>query len=337
MGRTELDQYQVDLDQRAESLKNNIPLRVPFSLLVDVTNRCNFRCLMCPTGNEALLRAGGRRPGMIRLSLYKKVIDETARMGKLKRLGLYKDGEPLLHPDLPEMIRYAKEKQVAEIVNVTTNASLLKPGKSKQILESGLDEIRISVEAMNTESYREITRVSSISYESIRDNILNFLSLRNQMKLTTPLVVMQIVPMKQNQSQLDDFMDFWSKWADDVQVEPWMEWDGQAQVPRDGRDSPVLESTERYACPIPWYSLAINWDGDVSVCCVDWAKRAVVGNAAKESLSDVWNGERLRQFRLCHIEDRYEEMEACKYCTYWRAKENISLWLKQNKAKALGV
>jgi len=337
MDQVEVDQYQIDLDQRAESLKNNIPLRVPFSLLVDVTNRCNFRCVMCPTGNEALLRAAGRRPGMIHLSLYKKVIDETARMGKLRRLGLYKDGEPLLHPDLPEMIRYAKEKQVAELVNVTTNASLLTPERSKQILESGLDEIRISLRATNTESYREVTQVSNISYEGIRDNILNFVSLRNQLKLRTPLVVVQMIPMRQNQSQLDDCLDFWSKRADDVQVEPWMEWDGQAQVPRDGRDSPVLEDAERYACPIPWYSLVINWDGDVSVCCVDWAKRAVVGNVRKESLSDVWNGEKLRRFRLYHIEDRYEEMEACKHCTYWKAKENISLWLKQNKEKALGV
>lgn len=337
MGRVGLDQYKIDLEQRAESLTNNIPLRVPFSLLVDVTNRCNFRCVTCPTSNEALLGSVERPSGMMHLSLYKKVIDEIVSMGKLKRLGLYKDGEPLLHPGLPEMIRYAKEKQVAEIVNVTTNASLLTNQKSRQILEAGLDELRISLAAMQTESYKKITRVSNISYEGIRDNILNFLSLRDQLKLRKPAVVVQMIQLRQNQSQLSDFSDFWGKWADDVQVEPWMEWDGQAQVSRDGSDSPILEDKERYACPIPWYSLAINWDGDVSVCCVDWARRAVVGDVRKESLSAVWNGEKLRQFRLYHIEGKFEEMEACKHCTYWRAKENISSWLAQNKDKALGV
>lgn len=337
MNHIELNQYKIDLAQRAKNLKNNMPLKVPFSLLLDVTNRCNFRCVTCPTGNEALLGTAGRVSGMMPLSLYKKVIDEIAQMGKLKRLGLYKDGEPLLHTDLPEMIRYAKESKIAEIVNVTTNASLLTPEKSKQILESGLDELRISLAAMNTASYREITQVSNISYESIKNNILNFLSLRNQLGLRNPTVVVQMIQLRQNQSQLSDFLDLWGKWADEVQIEPWMEWDGQAQVPKDGHNSPVLEDIKRYACPIPWYSLAINWDGDVSVCCVDWAKRAIVGNIRKESFPAVWNGEKLRRFRLYHIEDRFEELEACKHCTYWRAKEDISLWLKQNREKALGA
>ena len=77
---------------------------------------------------------------------YKKIIDDICKFEKpIKVLRLYKDGEPLLNPHFADMIRYAKEKKCAERIDTTTNASLLNPKISLEIIEAGLDRINISI------------------------------------------------------------------------------------------------------------------------------------------------------------------------------------------------
>jgi hypothetical protein len=52
------------------------------------------------------------------------------------------------------------------------------------------------------------------------------------------------------------------------------------------------------------------------VCCVDWAKEAVVGDLKTETLAEVWRGAALRDFQLAHLEGRKSELAACKNCTF---------------------
>ena len=81
----------------------------PIHLDIESTNACNLRCPFCATtfGNW-----GPHRKGLMDLSLFKKVIDEGVENG-LCSIKLSLRGEPMLHPQLYEMVRYAKEMKGA--------------------------------------------------------------------------------------------------------------------------------------------------------------------------------------------------------------------------------
>ena len=101
-------------------LKEVLPLKVPLRVWIDPTNVCNFKCTFCPTGDDDLLKSVSRPKGQMTMETYKKVIDELEAMvikykSKPIQISLYKDGEPLLNKNLPEMIKMLREKKILQI------------------------------------------------------------------------------------------------------------------------------------------------------------------------------------------------------------------------------
>ena len=144
----------IDLENRTK-LETVIPLNTPFIIFIDPSDKCNFRCKFCPTGNIELMKnTQGRNFGVIDFNLYKKIIDDLKDFeNKIKVIRLYKDGEPLLNPNFPDMIKYAKDSGYVDRVDTTTNASLLNKDLSLKIINAGLDRINISIEGMNSKQY----------------------------------------------------------------------------------------------------------------------------------------------------------------------------------------
>src|SRR5271157_949976 len=68
------------------------------------------------------------------------------------------------------MIAYAKRADIAESLETTTNGSLVTLERSIEIIEAGLDRIRISVEHVENDGYLETTRTFG-SYDTIRNNV----------------------------------------------------------------------------------------------------------------------------------------------------------------------
>jgi radical SAM protein with 4Fe4S-binding SPASM domain len=62
--------------------------------------------------------------------------------------------------------------------------------------------------------------------------------------------------------------------------------------------------------------MAVNVDGTISICCVDWAHETVIGNVNEESLDAIWTGERMREFRKLQLEGRRNHNPACANCSY---------------------
>lgn len=105
------------------------------------------------------------------LELYKKIIDDVAAFpDRLKMLRISQHGEPLLNPELPEMIRYAKQKDVSEFIEIVTNGSRLNPRLNEELVASGLDRVRISIEEISAEGYWEIAG-ANIDFDELLFNI----------------------------------------------------------------------------------------------------------------------------------------------------------------------
>src|SRR3989304_7804905 len=118
--------------------KRQISMEFPASLFIEPTNLCNLKCSMCPQSLEGSKEGSEKNDnsimsksipkierGFMDFDLYKGIIDESLRFGKRTTIFFHKDGEPLLHPKLPEMIEEAVSRKAAYQTHLSTNAMLL--------------------------------------------------------------------------------------------------------------------------------------------------------------------------------------------------------------------
>lgn len=308
-------------DPKRASFASQLPLSSPWSMFVEVTNRCNFKCKFCPESIEDYSeRVGGITT--LTFEYFRKICADILELGRLKVLRFYMLGEPFLHKELPDMIVYAKQKYVADRIEVTSNGTALTPKNCERVIKSGLDYLRISIYAMDHKRHREITQ-SEISPEQIRNNIRTLYEMRQTSGNNKPfLYVKMINPFDQLEEQ--SFLNAYKDICDEVVIEQPMNWDdpddfdflNNVYKTSEKIDRSSLFPNYKEVCPFPFYTLVVHSSGDVSVCCVDWERKTVCGNIFKETLKEIWHGKLLREFQRMHIERRKNENEACRNCTF---------------------
>ena len=118
----------------------------PKVVFIEVTNRCNLFCQTCT-------RTYLKREPLKTLSL-NEFIAIASQFPNMERALLHGIGEPLLNPNLTEIIRYLKGRNVEVIIN--SNGTLLTEKRQRNLIESGLDQYRCSIDAASDESYARI-------------------------------------------------------------------------------------------------------------------------------------------------------------------------------------
>ena len=93
---------------------------------------------------------------------------------------------------------------------------------------------------------------------------------------------------------------------------------------------------ERSLCSSPFKSLAINSNGSVSMCCVDWSHSTLIGDLKKFRLVDLWNSDLMRSRRLNHIDNDFKGLEVCRNCDYVQS-HNDSIELAKYRSELRGV
>ncbi len=129
-----LDLHTVDPDEFRRAVRNVVPYR-PLYVKIKLTWRCNLRCAMCTVWRQS-------SPDRLTLPLIQSLADELASLGtqKIHLSG----GEVLLRPDVTEVIRAFAERGMR--VNLTTNGTLLTPEMADRLVDSGINNVSISVD-----------------------------------------------------------------------------------------------------------------------------------------------------------------------------------------------
>lgn len=324
----------INLDGRTR-LETVIPLSTPFVLFVDPASTCNFRCTFCPTGDRELIRSTGRWQGAMDFDVYRKVIDDLKDFDQpLKVLRLYKEGEPLLNKRLPDMIRYAKESGCVDYIDTTTNGYLLTPERSRELVASGLDRINISVDGLSDADFMKYTQ-TKVDFATFVENIRYFYENRGSCE-----VCIKMPGDLLSDEEKDFFFTTFGDISDRVALENfapcWPEFDVEASVgiqirtgiyntlsqsepstePSLAGVGPVqaISITEVQTCPYIFYSIAVNSDGSVSLCFLDWARKLPIGDTRTHSLRDIWFSEALREHQLAHLRGERKDNEVCNAC-----------------------
>lgn len=303
--------------ERTERLINAVPLPAPWTMFIEPTNACNFRCRYCPTGDTDLLAKVGRKNKLMDWELFTKIVEDLkAFPRRLKMVNMYKDGESLIHPRFTDMVRYLKDADVTDKIWVKTNGALLTPEYNERLVSCGLDMIGISVQHVHAQGFYDIAGVR-IDYEEYRENVADLFRRRGGVKVSAKMADVGL--SEEDKSRF--FRDF-SDRVDFITIEGLHGW--SASEYKDwklGTDQSFDGSprTVKIACPLVLYMLTVSSNGDISICNDDWAHWHGLGNVKDESLYQIWYGDKLRDFRLMHLEGRKHENAACHHCDYMQA------------------
>ncbi len=299
------------------NLLKSVPLPAPMSLYIEPTNICNFKCSFCPESfsNYEDLVGGTFQLTLENMHKIKDQILDITNGAGVSTINFYMMGEPLVNKFTPEFIKIAKDNNLAKKIILTTNGSLLKGEKAKNLSLNPPDYLRISIYGSNQHQHQRITQ-SRVDLLTIRENISDF------MNLSKPYPCLVYVKMIDQGEELNtQFKNLFESVADEIEIEPVMNWNDPKEGNLSGTSSEQLLQSDFFknkknVCPSPFYVLVIHSDLNVSVCCVDWSKQTQIGNLNRTSLRDIWDGQELHEFQIKHLEGNRALIPACAKCTF---------------------
>ncbi len=292
-----------------------IPLDTPFLVQIFPAYACNFRCSYCIHSLPKKDRGFITDKTIMDFDLYKKCIDDLAQFPqKIKMLRYAATGEPLIHPQIAEMIKYAKDKEAGDSLEIVTNASLLTEELSGSLIDAGLDWLRISIQGLSPQKYTDICG-ADIDFDRFIENIRFFYKNRKQCK-----VYIKIIDCALEENEEEKFYNLFGSICDKIAIEhlnpavPEIDYTKLSETPLTiTQNGNAVQNAE--ICPQPFYMMQINPDGNVVPCC-GMQTAFVCGNAEEESLYNIWNGERLKKFQLAMLKNKKNNI--CKKCEVFR-------------------
>ncbi len=284
----------------------------PVCIDIELTNHCNFKCLMCPCGTGVMRRA----KGFMDKETFDKIITEIKDTGTALRFIRW--GEPLLHKDLLSYIKKVKENGI--ICHINTNASLLTEDISKKLIDLELNSIKLSFQGVDEHSYEQM-RING-DFNQIIQNIKQLHELRGDKEFpyihaattTTYESAKQIAIFKEKMNKICDLVTIGKTKLEHIEEDETALNRREKGVLLELKQKQSLQKKRFNTCPEVFGKLSINWNGDVSACCMDYDNKMILGNIHKASLSEIWASPLLESYRKILGEKRFEELELCREC-----------------------
>lgn len=303
-------------------------LAMPSFFAIEVTNACNGGCVLCPVG------AGyrSRRIGSMPWDRFCRIVDEVG--GYARFIALYSWGEPFLHPRIYDMISYVNARKIH--TKLSSNLHAFREEDAQRPVETGLDELVVSLHGLSEETYRAYQPKHHIA--EVLDKVKALVDAKRRLGSEKPDIRLGFIATRHNEQEVATLPEFAAflgvgyllteaslnlrflpydqhmnlRNADETTLRQERlalaeEWLPQADryvnpyyryMRAHGGGLPSL-SEVRFPCSPPWYQMTICWDGDVNLCCGSYGKRDSVGNVFDQSVRQVWNNRFYHAARRC--------------------------------------
>ncbi|MEW5868526.1 MAG: radical SAM protein [Chloroflexota bacterium] len=324
---------------------------LPTQVYIEVTNRCNSRCISCPLTYDHFSAYEPKHH--LSYADFRRIVDQFPR---LERVVLHGIGEPLLNKDLPRMVAHLKERGAAVLFN--TNAILLDRKRGDALVDAGLDELRVSMDAITPELYAQLRGVDRLP-QVIR-NLEAFVERHGGR--SQPKVSLWWVAMQSNLAQLPDFVRLAAQIGiPEIYLQRLVYFGGGEEIGEDTtmkagqslysvleqQQAELISECERLAnelglafrasgaatpsesisakgahpwqgCLRPWILMYITANGTALPCCLspfatqDYTQ-IILGNVAHSPVAEVWNGAPYQQLRAAVLSQSPAPWP-CQYC-----------------------
>ncbi len=272
-----------------------------YPLLVDLelASICNLKCPMCYTISDNFKKLVNTT--RMEFELFKKVIDEVANKTVAIRLSLR--GEATLNKNFAACIKYAKDKGIKEISTLTHGFKLTLP-YFKEITEAGIDWITVSIDGTD-ETYNKIRK--PLRFQELLEKLKQIKKFKDDNNLKKPVIKVQgIWPAIAEDPK--KYYDTFSPIVDQVAFNPLIDY-----LFNDKEEK--IEYIENFICPQQYQRMVIGADGLVMKCSNDEENIEVIGDIKKQSVHEIWHGEKMTKIRELHKScDATKLSKVCKKC-----------------------
>ena len=271
----------------------------PPYLQIEPTSICNYRCTFCYQTDNGFNKRSTGFMGHMKLETFKLLVDQAE--GNIEFISLASRGEPLLCPDIKEMLAYTRDKFLN--LKINTNASVLDEEMSHSILTSGVKTLVFSADAADENLYSKL-RVNG-KLDKILANIKRFQEIRIKNYPKSKIITRVSGVKISNQQNLDDMEKFWGSFVDQVAFVDYVPWENVYQSKYSGIQTP---------CSDLWRRMFVWWDGKVNPCDVDYKSELSSGDIKNHNISELWKSNNYINLRKKHIENLRTTVSPCNKC-----------------------
>lgn len=278
----------------------------PLYLMLEQSYRCNLKCPSCIHGFPEEKKKFNPDVKIMPRPLFDKIVME-GEQNNCPSISFCVNDEPLLLPDLPERVAYARDHLFMDLF-ITTNGTFLTLDLAKELIEGGITRILFSIDAASPETY-DIVRPGG-DFNRVVENLEALVDYKRALDLILPAIRVSFVNSRLNEHERDAFIKRFSPLADYVEIQGLSTYyeSNTDLIPKDARH------VDDFSCNEPWRKLIIRANGDVLPCCNFYGYEVVVGNVEKRSLKDIFNGKEVLQLRKDFKEGVYKN-PACHTCS----------------------
>jgi len=288
-----------------------IVTKFPLYLDIDLNQECNYKCPHCIIGHPKEV-SKYYEGNYLNFRDFKIIVDQGAEYN-CPSLSPQGNNEPFLIKDLHKYIYYAHKKNFIDIM-LNCNGSATTPKRSQQILDSGLTRIRFSLDAFTPETYAKV-RVGSIHLDRVKKNIETFLELKEKGNYKLPIVGVSFCQLKQNENELDDFINFWQPKVDIVSVQKFMPPTQNKEKYKKYYTSDQYQEKplKKFHCVQPFHRIVFR-NEYIYPCCVSFNKDLKLGSIRDTKIYDAWHSPKMNEIREIHKKGEYYKNKTCKDC-----------------------
>ncbi len=286
----------------------------PSQVIVDATEVCNLACVHCP--HPAFKKSEHYSGRQLDPDLNARLVDEVRERGQgfTQYIRYTGEGEPLIHPRGYQMVEYAARRS-GVFVTLTTNGTIMNEKRTRQLLDSGVHLIDISLDALSPEVYARIRVGGDLTVT--RANVLRLIEWVRSANAPTKVVV-SFIEQPSNLHEAAEFERFWrDSGAADVVIRRLHSAAG-AVIPIADVLRGQPSNAGRYPCLYPWERITLNPRGELVFCPQDWVHGAVIADYRETTIYDMWRGPFYAGLRHAHQANAFDGHPFCGQCPDWQ-------------------
>lgn len=312
-----MSEIKTPFSEKRKPLHELLPLSQPLRVEIDPADMCNFKCDFCFQKLDS--RFVGR---LMTEDIFETIVSQLKEFNEpIKKVYLYALGEPLLNKKVPHFIKRLREENVAEIIAITSNGTMLTHELSEQLIENGLNQLSISVNGLCDDDFKRICH-ADVNFEKYISEIKYF----NEIKGDDCYLHCKLEGDYFTKDEHEKFYEIFGDICDTMHI------DNVADI---WPDMPIEKNSNVYGlkndvkpvCPQPFYELCVHSDGTVTPCCAIWNYRKDnIGNIKDKTLKEIWNSKILREICMYQLDKSINtSFDVCKRCKFAQGGASVNL------------
>ena len=296
---------QPSYDTNRNVLGKIYPLSTPFNVILDVSEACNFRCEYCFRSQADKKNWGyARESKFMDWDLFCDVVSQIKEFPEeVRQISLSNHGEPLCNRKLPDMVRFIKHQGINSRISIHTNAAMLDEEYAKDLADSCIDRIVVSLQGLSSEKYRKVCK-SNIDFDSFYHNLTVLYKNKKETQIH-----FKIMDVALNEGEEDKFYELFSPIGDRVFVEKMVPIWKDIDLPSGIKINSDTDLYNKYGkpfpkqecCPLIFHTIVVSPVGDVYPC-TQLLTPHVLGNIVKQTLVQLWNCEERKKLLIRQCE-----------------------------------